>query len=634
MSTTPSTHTYLILDFNQTLIQGKSTALLIAVALEQHPDREQLLPAMEALQSQIENNVIPFAEGLQEILQKIAATKQHIAQVVALLSEQITDSFLRNAAFLSDNAATIYIVSTSFKELIAPIATQLGLQASHVISNTFLYDSNDQIIGFESNNALLSNEDKGSAIQQLQLPGMVHAIGADAGDCGWESEGVVDTLYTFTAHTPCAAASVAEERVIASFDEFLYFHKLNRTLSYPKSMMKVLLLENVHPVAVAAFVAEGFVVEVVKGALDEAELCERIKDVSILGIRSKTVVTKAVLDCAPKLLAIGAFCIGTNQIAIQDAANKGIPVFNAPYSNTRSVVELALGEMILLIRSAVPKSYKMHAGIWDKSATGSHEIRNKTLGLVGYGNIGTQFSVLAEAVGMKVVYYDLTDRLALGNARRVASMDALYAEADVVSLHVDGRVENQHLIGAADFAKMKDGVILLNLSRGHVVDMAALAAALKSGKVAGAGVDVFPYEPKTNEELFENEICGLDNVILTPHIGGSTEEAQENIGHFVPSKLLEYINIGSTYGAVNFPEVQLPLLHGSHRLLHVHHNVPGIMAQINSVFAQYTINITGQYLKTHADIGYVIIDIEKGYSQAFVNEIKSIKGTLRMRMLY
>jgi len=293
-----------------------------------------------------------------------------------------------------------------------------------------------------------------------------------------------------------------------------------------------------------------------------------------------------------------------------------------------------VGEMILLIRNIVGKSNQLHKGIWDKSANGSFEVRGKKLGMVGYGSIGTQLSVVAEALGMEVYFYDTVEKLSIGNAKKVSTLEELLSISDVLSLHVDGRKENTNMIGKREFDLMKDGVIFLNLSRGHVVDIKALADAVKSGKVAGAGVDVFPKEPKTNDEMFESELMGLPNVILTPHIGGSTEEAQENIGHFVPSKLLEFMNNGSSYGSVNFPEVQLPKLKDSHRLLHIHANVPGVLAKLNQIFAKNNINITGQYLKTNEHIGYVIVDIAKDYTEEFIQEVKEVEGTIRFRMLY
>jgi D-3-phosphoglycerate dehydrogenase len=337
---------------------------------------------------------------------------------------------------------------------------------------------------------------------------------------------------------------------------------------------------------------------------------------------------------ASRLMAVGAFCIGTNQIDLAECEKRGIAVFNAPYSNTRSVVELAIGEMIMLTRDIFTKSNKMHQGVWDKSATNSYEIRGKKLGLVGYGSIGTQLSVIAEAMGMEVYFYDAVDKLALGNAKKCKTLEELLSISDFISMHVDGRKTNSNIIGEKEFAMMKDNVIFINLSRGHVVDIPALVNALKSGKVWGAAVDVFPYEPKTNDEEFMNELRSLPRVILTPHIGGSTEEAQANIGEFVPSKLLQFMNNGSTYGSVNFPELQLPALEDAHRLLHVHQNVPGILAKINGIFAKYNVNIKGQYLKTTNNIGYVITDVAKEYADEIVEELKGLDNTIKFRMLY
>jgi D-3-phosphoglycerate dehydrogenase len=333
-------------------------------------------------------------------------------------------------------------------------------------------------------------------------------------------------------------------------------------------------------------------------------------------------------------MCIGAFCIGTNQINLEEAEKKGIAVFNAPYSNTRSVVEMAIGQIIMLKRNIVDKSVKMHAGEWDKSATNSYEIRGKKLGLIGYGNIGKQLSVVAEALGMEVYFYDLIDGIAMGNAKKCTTMAEVLKIADVVSLHVDGRKENKNIIGAKEFDLMKVGVVFLNLSRGHVVDIPALVANIKSRKIWGAAIDVFPYEPKTNDESFESELRTLPNTILTPHIGGSTEEAQEGIGEYVPGKLLDYVNKGNTFGSVNFPELQLPPMANSHRLLHIHANMPGIMGKITSIFAKYNVNIIGQYLKTSEFTGYSITDISKEYSDGMIQELRDIDNTIKFRMLY
>ncbi|MBL7877252.1 MAG: phosphoglycerate dehydrogenase, partial [Cyclobacteriaceae bacterium] len=424
------------------------------------------------------------------------------------------------------------------------------------------------------------------------------------------------------------------DHVAPSLDEFLYLNKLNTAISYPKNRINVLLLENVHPAAVEAFRAEGFNVEVYPAGLDEDELCEKITNVSVLGIRSKTLVTAKVLERANRLMTIGAFCIGTNQIDLKEATQRGIAVFNAPYSNTRSVVELVIGEIIMLIRNIPDKSARMHVGKWDKSATGSFEIRGKKLGIVGYGNIGSQLSVLAESLGMKVFYYDREERLALGNATKCKSLKELLEQSDIVSLHIDGRKENTNLFGSKEFDLMKKGVIFLNLSRGHVVDIKSLKENLETGKVAGCAIDVFPYEPKSNNEEFVSELRGLPNTLLTPHIGGSTLEAQENIAYFVTNKFLDYINTGGTSNSVNFPNLSLPILENAHRLIHIHSNVPGILARINQILAAHGINIVGQYLKTNERIGYVITDINKEYNKDVIKELRAIEHTIKFRVLY
>jgi D-3-phosphoglycerate dehydrogenase len=404
--------------------------------------------------------------------------------------------------------------------------------------------------------------------------------------------------------------------------------------SYPKHKINVLLLENIHANALTVFGHEGYQIETVNEALDEEELIARIKDVHILGIRSKTQVSARILEHANKLMCIGTFCIGTNQIDLNACSKKGIVVFNAPYSNTRSVVELAVGEMILLMRNVVTKSNGMHAGKWDKGAAHSVEIRGKKLGLIGYGNIGSQFSIIAEALGMQVFFYDVVDKLPLGNAHKCKTMNEVFQLADVISLHVDGRESNLNLIGEAEFLSMKDHVIFMNLSRGHIVDIHALKSAIETGKVKGASLDVFPHEPKSNQDMFTSELQGLPNVILTPHIGGSTEEAQANIGDFVAVKIQSYINKGDTYGAVNFPEVQLPSFDNSHRLLHIHENVPGILASINAIYAKNNINIQAQYLKTVDEVGYVITDISTDYHTDVLQELKNIPHTIKFRILY
>ena len=401
-----------------------------------------------------------------------------------------------------------------------------------------------------------------------------------------------------------------------------------------QSPIKVFLLENIHPNAQSVLEKEGYEVELLAGSLNEDELCEKIKDVSIIGIRSKTHITPRVLEAAEQLIAVGAFCIGTNQIDLEGCLLRGIPVFNAPFSNTRSVVELAIAELILLMRKVPERNRKMHAGIWDKSATGSHEVRGKKLGIVGYGNIGVQLSVIAENLGMDVYYYDVVEKLALSNATKCETLEELLGTVDAVTLHVDGRDENKYFFGRKHFEMMKEGSVFLNLARGFVVDVEALSDHIRSGHIKGAGVDVFPKEPKTNHDPFESELMGLPNLILTPHIGGSTQEAQLHISNYVPTKIKDYINTGSTYGSVNFPNLQLSPFENAHRLIHIHRNQPGVMAKMNRIFGDFDINILGQYLRTNESIGYVITDVDRDYDDAVVQALKAIDGTIRFRILY
>ncbi|MGE5401861.1 MAG: phosphoglycerate dehydrogenase [Ignavibacteriales bacterium] len=397
--------------------------------------------------------------------------------------------------------------------------------------------------------------------------------------------------------------------------------------------MKALLLENIHPFAIDILQGKGVDVETCKGSLNEDELAEALKGVELLGIRSRTHITKKVLESAKDLLTIGAYCIGTNQIDLDAASLKGVAVFNAPYSNTRSVAEIVIAEIIFLIRRLHDKINKAHQGIWDKSAENAREVRGKKLGIIGYGNIGSQVSMLAEVMGMDVYYYDVVDKLTIGNATRVSFLEDLLKIADVITVHVDGNPSNRNLIGKNEFKLMKDGVILLNLSRGFVVDVDALRENILSGKVAGASLDVFPEEPKDSDEIFVSPLQNLPNVLLTPHIGGSTEEAQFNIGEFVSNKLLEYVRSGSTYTSVNFPKIQLPSVNNSHRLLHVHQNVPGVLSQINTIFARNDVNVVSQYLRTNEKIGYVIADVDTKYKESLFEDLKKVERTIKVRIL-
>ncbi len=405
--------------------------------------------------------------------------------------------------------------------------------------------------------------------------------------------------------------------------------------SYPKEKINILFLENISDVAVKHFNAAGYTnVKKMNGALSEDELVAAIKDVHLLGIRSKTLVTKKVLDAAQKLQAIGCFCIGVNQVDLKAATRNGVVVFNAPYSNTRSVAELVIGASIMLIRKIVDKNKAAHEGVWLKEASGSYELRGKTLGIIGYGNIGKQVSVLAESIGMKVVFYDTETKLPLGNAEDKKSLRAVVAHSDIITLHVPELESTRNMINKTMLRYFKKGSILINYARGEVVDLLALRQSLLDGHLSGAAVDVFPMEPEKNGDRFTTPLQGLSNVLLTPHIGGSTQEAQHNIGSDVSAKLFNYLEKGISTGSHSIPALALPPQEGTHRILHIHHNVPGVLSEINTQLSKHTINILGQYLKTNDSIGYVVLDVNKNLSKNALDLLRKVKATIKVRVLY
>jgi len=405
--------------------------------------------------------------------------------------------------------------------------------------------------------------------------------------------------------------------------------------SLDKDKIRVLLLEGIHPSARQNFVDAGYSnVECLGTSLAEDQLKEKVQGVHLLGIRSRSQLNEAIIDAADKLMAIGCFCIGTNQVDLQATRLRGIPVFNAPFSNTRSVAELVIAEAILLLRGIPEKSALLHRGIWQKSASNSFEIRGKTIGIVGYGNIGSQVSVLAESLGMQVLYYDHVTKLSLGNAVQLPSLKSLLARCDIISMHVPQTSATHLMMGASQLAAMQKGSILINASRGTVIDLDALTESLESGHLLGAAIDVFPIEPKSNDETFVSPLTQFDNCILTPHVGGSTMEAQENIGLEVAAKLVKYSDNGSTISSVNFPEAALPAHPGSHRILHIHENRPGVLSEINGFFSDHSINISAQYLQTNEAVGYVVTDIDGEYSSLALKKLGSIDGTIRTRVLF
>ena len=628
----------LVLDFDSTFTQVEALDILAELLSAADPARAAQVAQIKSLTDQAMSGEIGFSEALQRRIQILRPTRDDIAALVDVLKGKISASIARNKAVFAEHAGKVRIISGGFHDFIDPVVAEFGIDPTYVMANRLTWNEEGVAIGLDLTNPLSQDGGKIIAVRGLALDGDVVMVGDGWTDFEVYKGGAADRFYAFIENVTRPKVIAATEhgdatRVAASFDEVLHAEGYQGRYSFPRSKLKVLLLENVHPEAVRHFREEGYDVSTVKGALDEEALIEAIQGVHILGIRSKTNVTAKVLEHADKLMAVGAFCIGTNQIDLKACSQRGIAVFNAPYSNTRSVVEMVIGLIVMLTRNIPDKSVSMHEGKWDKSATGAHEVRGKTLGIIGYGAIGSQLSILAEAFGMRVIYYDLAEKLTLGNAKRYRSLDALLAEADVISLHVDGRGENTNMFGAAQFARMKEGALFINLSRGHVVDIDALVKAIDAKKIYGAAIDVFPEEPRTNDDPFESPLMGRRNTILSPHIGGSTEEAQEAIAEFASERLLNFMNRGDTTFSVNMPHVQLSEVEGRHRFLHLHRNQPGVLANINKVLAEYNLNILAQHLKTNETLGYVIVDVDQGYPKEALDALRTVPGTLKFRSL-
>ncbi|RRQ48247.1 phosphoglycerate dehydrogenase [Maribacter algicola] len=622
-----------VFDFDSTLTRVEALDVLAEMTLEGKSNREEIVSEIQRITNLGIDGDISFTESLERRLQLLDANKDDLERLVAELRQKISKSIAANKEFFENYAEDIYVISCGFKEFIDPIVKEYNIPSNRVYANTFKFDENGNIVGFDEKNVLSQHNGKIECLKQMDLDGEVQVIGDGYSDYVMREAGIAHKFFAYTENVHREKAAMNADHVAPNLDEFLFVNDLPRNISYPKNRIKILLLENVHTNAFDSLSSEGFSVELLKHSLSEEELMEKIKDVHVLGIRSKTQVTQKVLDAAEKLLVVGAFCIGTTQIDLEYAKKKGVVVFNAPYSNTRSVVELAIGEIIMLMRSVFARSAELHNGQWQKTAAGSREVRGKNLGIVGYGNIGKQLSVLAEAMGMKVYYYDVNDQLALGNAIKCSTLEDLLNVSDVITLHVDDNKANKNFIGEREINQMKKGAMLINLSRGFVVDIDALADGLESGKIGGAAVDVYPEEPSSNGD-FKTRLQGFPNVILTPHVGGSTEEAQRDIADFVPNKIMDYINSGNTVDAVNFPNIRLPKQNKAHRFLHIHKNVPGIMAKINKVLAKYELNISSQYLSTDSEVGYVITDLDKEYNKDVIKALKKVENTIKFRVLY
>ncbi len=643
----------IIFDFDSTLIQTEGVELILQQALQRLDEktRTSRLSKLNQITYLADIGETPMTEALHQRFDLAEVSKEDVLAAAARVQEALSPKVVETFAALQAAGKRIFIFSTGSDELVRPITRMLHVDDDHVFTNQLLYDFKGMVTGFNEKNPLFLSVGKGYIVEQLmndgRLPGGSAVVGNGASDLAIRKNNIARMFVYFTNSRPNEEIRRQADFVVDRFDQLLPLFFSEDELSNEKMQVlyeqngiveamgkpNILLLENIHEEAVKKLQREGLEPRQRKNALRSEELSTEAADANILGIRSQTHVTAKNISALNNLWAIGAFCIGTNQIDLEAAADAGIPVFNAPYSNTRSVAELVVGEIIMLMRRIPEKNQAAHSGQWMKSAAGCTEIRSKTVGIIGYGHIGSQVSVLLENLGMSVCFHDIVDKLPLGNAKSAAGLDDLLEQADVITLHVPDTPETRNLMGPEQIQHMKKGAFLINSSRGKVVDLAALRAALDSGHISGAAIDVFPEEPDKSQDRFTSPLQGAQNVILTPHIGGSTQEAQVNIASYVSDKLLRFIQTGATTGSVNFPEVELARVANTHRILHIHHNVPGVLAKINSVFARRNINVAGQMLQTKDAIGYLIVDVDQQVSDQVLDLMGHITETIKVRKI-
>jgi len=639
----------IIFDFDSTIINAEGNELLVQSALQRVPAGEREVKQQRLLDYTIKatNGEIPLSEAMRGRFALAEITMEDINRVAAEITKTINPMIHETIVDLQKRGKNIIVFSTSIEQIVLPVTQKLGIAGENVFTNTLKTDNTGKILGVLEENPLFMSLGKVYVAELLKSQGRLvdgtAIIGDGYSDLAVKKNNIAEMFVYYSGTVDREEIRLQADFTVDKFDQLLPL--LSSTAEYSQDALatksktsvevipEVVLLENVHPVAIRKLTEEQYVVQNFKNAWSEQELIEKANQANVLGIRSKTKITARVIENLHDLWVVGAFCIGTNQIDLEAASQAGIPVFNAPYSNTRSVAELVVGETIMLMRRISEKSEGAHNGLWLKQAEGCNEIRGKTVGIVGYGHIGTQVSVMLENLGMSVIFHDIVDKLPLGNARRAKDLYDLLERSDVVTLHVPDTPETRNMIGEKEMVRMKRNSYLLNLSRGKVVDLDALHKMLEYGHLAGAAVDVFPYEPAGNDEKFTSPLQHLPNVILTPHIGGSTLEAQENIANYVSDKMANFIKTGSTIGSVNFPEIELPRVENTHRILHIHKNVPGVLAKINSVFARRNINVEGQILQTRDKIGYLIVDVNMDVSGQVHNIMKHITETIQVRRI-
>ena len=642
----------IILDFDSTIINAESIELIVEKALLRvdKKERKKRQKRLVELTYKATNGEIPFSEALRERFSLADITAQDVRCVAESILNNINPRVRETVNIFKQHHKNLYIFSVGLKEVVLPVAKELGIPKSNVFANIPSYDERGFLIGIDEKNPLSLSMGKVYIAEQLKKDSRLHGgtavVGDGISDLSLRKNNLAEMFVYFSGTRLLEEVRQQADFTVDQFDRLLPLFFSNDELSHETTValfefpevdltkkQVIILLENIHSNAEQRLAENGFVVRRYAETWDGRELCKRIEEAHVIGIRSRTKITGDVIKCSPNLLAIGAYCIGINQVDLDTAAALGIPVFNAPYSNTRSVAELVVGEIIMLMRRIPEKSAAAHKGHWLKGASGSQEIRGKTAGIIGYGRIGTQVSILLENLGMSVLFHDIVDKLPLGNAKRAGDLYDLLKRSDVVTLHVPDTTRTRNMIGKREIEHMKKGACLVNTSRGKVVDLVALRRALDEDHIAGAAIDVFPEEPSQPEDVFVSPLQNSANVILSPHIGGSTKEAQENIAEYVSGKIQRYLTTGSTIGSVNFPEVDLPRIEGTHRILHVHSNVPGVLAKINDVFARRNINVEGQILQTRGEIGYLMVDVNSEISDQVTDLMKSITETIRVRRI-
>ncbi|MBN2410061.1 phosphoglycerate dehydrogenase [candidate division KSB1 bacterium] len=639
----------IIFDFDSTIINAEGNELLVQSALQNVPDtkRKPLLDKLKEYTNKTTNGEMPLSEAMQGRFALTRVTRDDVEKVAGDILTTINPMIGEIISDLKKRRKNIFVFSTSMEQVVLPVTEKLGIPRENVFTNKPVFNRDGHITGVDEDNPLFMTMGKVYVAEKLKsknrLSGGTAIIGDGFSDLVVKKNNLAEIFIYYSGTIDREEIRLQADFTVERFDQLLPLlsstdeYSQDNFTSKAKITMDVVpetfLLENVHPVAVSKLKEQQFLIRNFKNAWSEQDMIEKAVNANVLGIRSKTKITSKVIQSLPDLWVIGAFCIGTNQINLDSASRAGIPVFNAPYSNTRSVAELVVGETIMLMRRTFEKSTAAHNGKWLKQAEGSSEIRGKTVGIIGYGHIGSQVSVMLENLGMSVLFHDIVDKLPLGNARRAKDLYDLLEKSDVVTLHVPDTPETRGMIGEKELIRMKRNSYLLNLSRGRVVDLVALRKILDYGHIAGAAIDVFPQEPGSIDEKFETPLQNLTNVILTPHIGGSTEEAQENIANYVSDKLSNYILTGSTIGSVNFPEIELPRVANTHRILHIHKNVPGVLAKINSVFARRNINVEGQILQTRDTIGYLIVDVNTNVSDQVYEIMKHITETIKVRRI-